>query len=177
MSGEVRIDDYLRTLRRRLGLCPGNVQDLLDEVSDHLRDSRDAAMRGGMASNDAEAVAIAAFGDAAFVAKRFTAQRSWQRALRLLPVALALGAGMAWIDSRPTWDDTGVSAMAVFVVSGTLGLFEPNRPWLWALVIGGWFPVISIATSGNWGAFAALAIGCIGAFAGSWTRRAAAGLA
>jgi hypothetical protein len=174
MNGEHEINAYLIALRRRLGLCPGNEQDVLDEVGDHLREARDAAMRGGMAKSEAEKQAIAAFGDAALIARRFTMQRSWRRALRLLPVALALGAGMAWIDSRPTWDDTGVSAVAVFAVSGALALLEPTRPWLWALVIGGWFPAISIATSGNWGAFMALGFSCIGAFAGSWTRRAAA---
>ena len=174
MRDERGIDAYLDRLRRRLGLYPGNARDVLHEVQDHLRDSRDAAMRKGMSQSDAEEQAIAAFGDASLIARRFIMQRSWRRALKLLPLALALGAGMAWIDSRPTWDDTGISAVAIFAVSGALALCEPTRPWLWALVIGGWFPAIEITTSGNWGALMALAFSCMGAFAGSWTRRAAA---
>ena len=177
MKRERGIDAYLKSLPGRLGLCPGNLEDVLDEVNDHLCEARDAALRAGVSADEAEARAILAFGEPAFVARRLTLRRSLRRALLLLPVALALGAGMAWIDSRPSWDDTGISAIAVFAVSGALALLEPNRPWLWALVIGGWFPAVEIASSGNWGAFMALAISCVGAFAGSWTRRAAARVA
>jgi hypothetical protein len=54
----------------------------------------------------------------------------------LLIVALALGAAVTYVDSRPTWDDTGVTAGALFVISGVLGFLGPKRPWLWALALG-----------------------------------------
>lgn len=30
--------------------------------------------------------------------------------------SLALGAGISWMNNRPGWDDTGVTALALFVV-------------------------------------------------------------
>jgi hypothetical protein len=62
----------------------------------------------------------------------------------LLVVSLGLGALVTYVDMRPTWDDTGVTAAALFVTSGVLGFFGPSRPWLWALASGIWIPVLGI---------------------------------
>ena len=35
-----------------------------------------------------------------------------------LVIALAVGGVIAYFDSRPNWDDTGVTAAAMFVVCG-----------------------------------------------------------
>lgn len=39
---------------------------------------------------------------------------------RIISVVLVLGAGVAvaWVDTRPGWDDTGITAMAVLSVAG-----------------------------------------------------------
>jgi hypothetical protein len=56
----------------------------------------------------------------------------------LLPIALGLGLLIAYVDSRPNWDDSGITALALLACSGLCGALEPNRPWLWLCrVIGG----------------------------------------
>jgi hypothetical protein len=43
----------------------------------------------------------------------------------LFVAALAIGAGITYVDSRPNWDDAGVTAAAILVSCGTLG--PPGR--------------------------------------------------
>jgi hypothetical protein len=92
----------------------------------------------------------------------------------LLPIALILGLVMALIDNEPGWDDAGVSALAIVCVSGILSLFEPTRPWLWAMAIGGWFPLLAISLHGNYGALLALLFAFGASYAASFLRRVAA---
>src|SRR5215212_10959912 len=54
----------------------------------------------------------------------------------LVPLALSFGLAIAYVDSSPGWDDTGVSAAAVLGTSGLFGVLYPARPWLWALAVG-----------------------------------------
>ena len=49
----------------------------------------------------------------------------------LFVAALAIGAGITFVDSRPNWDDAGVTAAAIVVSAGILGAAGPSRPWLW----------------------------------------------
>ena len=48
----------------------------------------------------------------------------------LFAVAVVLGFAIAYVDSRPTWDDTGITASAVLITAGILGALGPERPWL-----------------------------------------------
>ena len=89
----------------------------------------------------------------------------------LLVIGLAAGGLIAYIDSRPHWDDTGVTAAAIFLVCGALGAAGPSRPWLWALAVGLWIPVLGIAMSRNYGTLLALPIAFGGAYAGMAIRR------
>ena len=50
--------------------------------------------------------------------------------------ALAVGILIAYVDSLPHWDDTGITVLALLVSSGLLGMLSPRRPWLWALAVG-----------------------------------------
>jgi hypothetical protein len=54
----------------------------------------------------------------------------------LLPTALALGLAIAWIDSRPHWDDTGITVGLLFLSAAALTLLAPRRPWLVGLLVG-----------------------------------------
>jgi len=90
----------------------------------------------------------------------------------LLAVAVVLGILIAFVDSRPTWDDTGVTAAAIVASCGVLGLLGPDRPWLWALAVGMWVPALGIAKAGNYGSLLALPFAFAGAYAGAATRRA-----
>jgi hypothetical protein len=84
----------------------------------------------------------------------------------LAVLAVAAGLAIAVLDSRPGWDDSGITAallaLAAFVVAAVSG----RRPWLWALLVGVWTPLAEMPSSGATGSLLALAIAAIGAFAG-----------
>jgi hypothetical protein len=88
----------------------------------------------------------------------------------LLVIALAIGGLIAYIDSRPNWDDSGVTAGAIFLVCATLGAAGPSRPWLWALAVGLWIPVLGILMTRNYGTLLALPVAFAGAYAGMAVR-------
>jgi hypothetical protein len=83
--------------------------------------------------------------------------------------ALAAGLAIAWMDSRPTWDDTGITAAALFVASGLAALLGV-RWWLAALLLAG--PLV-VAESSGMGVGLALppAIALIGGGLGALLRR------
>jgi hypothetical protein len=86
--------------------------------------------------------------------------------------ALALGAGcaIAWMDTRPSWDDTGVTAGALLVVSG-LASFAGVRWWLAALLVAG--PLLAAEIRGiGWGAVLVFGLAVAGAGLGAAARRA-----
>ena len=94
---------------------------------------------------------------------------SWLFAL--VPLALALGFAIVWVDSSPGWDDTGVSAAAMLGVSGLFGLLYPVRPWLWGLAVGTWIPPYGIVREFNYASLLALVFSFAGAYAGASLRR------
>ena len=83
----------------------------------------------------------------------------------LFTLALGLGLLITYVDTRPNWDDTGVSAVAIFMSCALFGVMVPNRPWLWALAVGLWIPVLGIALKHNFGSVLALLIAFAGAYA------------
>ena len=94
---------------------------------------------------------------------------------RLLFVpAVLVGLGIAYVDSRPTWDDAGVTAFALLLSAGILALISPRRPWLVALAVGIWIPAHAIARQHSLGSLAmviVLAFPLAGAYAGMAIRR------
>lgn len=95
------------------------------------------------------------------------------RDLVLVPLAALAGIALAAIDSRPGWDDTAITAAlvagAAFIVAAAAG----RRPWLWALLVGGWTPALEIPASGQPVSAVALLFALIGALAGWGLARAA----
>lgn len=89
----------------------------------------------------------------------------------LLAAAIAAGLFIAWIGSRPDWDDAGVIAGLIIVSSAIFACAFPTRPWIWALAIGAWIPLIGLARSGGPATLLALAAGFAGAYAGAGVRR------
>lgn len=92
----------------------------------------------------------------------------------LLAAAVLVGLAIAYVDSRPTWDDAGVTAFAILTAAGIFGLVSPHRPWVWALAIGIWIPLHSIAQASSPGSFVmlvVLAFPLAGAYAGMAVRR------
>jgi hypothetical protein len=90
----------------------------------------------------------------------------------VLPVliALVLGAMITWIDTRPTWDDTGITAGLIFLSTAALGFIRPARAWLFALAVALWIPVIGLV-HGHQAPLLALLVGFAGAFIGAGARR------
>lgn len=88
----------------------------------------------------------------------------------MLFAALILGVLMGWVDSRPTWDDTGVTAGVLLIISACFGAVYPRFAWLWAIVLGAWIPLFSIVLAHNFGSLLALALAFIGAYVGVGVR-------
>jgi hypothetical protein len=97
--------------------------------------------------------------------------RQWSDAMSKLLPAVAFGLVIAYVDSRPNWDDTGITAGAIFAACGLLGILGPERPWLWALGVGAWVPVYGIVSAGNYFSLLALVIAFAGAYAGMACRK------
>ncbi len=103
--------------------------------------------------------------------RKETMQRNNLDLLLLAMAALFIGGMITWIDTLPFWDDTGITAGAVFIACALFGALRPERPWLFALLIGGWIPLIGILKNHNNGTILALVVAFVGAYAGSLLRR------
>jgi hypothetical protein len=90
----------------------------------------------------------------------------------LVAVAIAAGLSLGYLDSRPGWDDAGVTAGLLFIASATFGGLAPQRPWLWAICVGAWIPIFGILERSNYGSVMALIFAFAGAYAGMGLRRA-----
>ena len=88
----------------------------------------------------------------------------------LLAIATIAGLFYAYVDSRPTWDDTGITVGVILVTCGVLALIGFQRPWLLALAVGSWLPLYEIATTHTYASIIALVIAFIGAY-GGWAVR------
>ena len=88
----------------------------------------------------------------------------------LLGIGLLAGLFFVYVDSRPTWDDTGILAGAILLTCGLLSLLGYQRPWLLALAVGVWIPVYWFIVAHNFGSIIALIIAFVGAY-GGWVLR------
>jgi hypothetical protein len=103
--------------------------------------------------------------------------------------AVLLGLLIAYLDIVSLFGDDSakVTLLLLIVSSGLLGLIQPRRPWRWAVAIGMCLPVVhflrhvlGLAESGNLKAYTgililvavSLAACLLGAFCGSWLRKA-----
>lgn len=90
-------------------------------------------------------------------------------------LALVIGLGIALVDTSPGWDDTGITAAALLITSGVFGIVWPERPWLWAVAIGSWVPLLTVARDPrhpNVASLLALAVALAGAYGGALVRTA-----
>jgi hypothetical protein len=89
----------------------------------------------------------------------------------LLVSAVAFGNLIGWIDSRPTWDDAGITVAMVLGAASVLGFAGPDRVWLWALALSAWVPLWNIVLHNSYASVVALLIAFIGAYMGAFLRR------
>jgi hypothetical protein len=85
-------------------------------------------------------------------------------------VALSLGAGLsiAWVDTRPGWDDTGVTA-GLLALAAAVGALARVPPWLAAALAAG--PVLIAELPRGTGVLLAIPVGLAGAYVGEFVRR------
>jgi uncharacterized membrane-anchored protein len=95
--------------------------------------------------------------------------------LLLLAAGTGVGLAIAWVDSRPTWDDAGVTAFALLLSAAVLAVIVPRRPWRWAMAVGVWIPLSIVVRQPSLrnvlGGFVILAFPLAGAYGGSLMRR------
>ena len=84
----------------------------------------------------------------------------------LFVISLAAGLFIAFVDSRPTWDDTAITVAALLVCGAILGMLVKRRPWLYALALGLWLPLWEGLTSRNFSILVVLVFPFIGVYAG-----------
>lgn len=94
----------------------------------------------------------------------------YERQKVILAIALVLGLLLAFVDSRPNCDDTGIIAFAMLISGGVIGLFVKRRPWLFALALGAWIPLWGVIVTHNFGSLLALVLAFAGVYAG-WAYR------
>jgi hypothetical protein len=75
------------------------------------------------------------------------------------------------MDTRPNWDDTGITVVALFGVSCLLGAFFPVRPWLQGLIIGGTLWGFNVAANGSYDALVSIPVALLGSYLGSLGRK------
>lgn len=94
------------------------------------------------------------------------------RTIGLALAAVVLGILLGLLDTRPGWNDTGISAGSLLLAGAILGWLSPAQAWLWALALGMWIPALNIAIYHNYGSVLALAFSFAGAYAGALARKA-----
>jgi len=143
------IQSYLHALKRQLWLRGVFDADVLAEVESHLLESVEAGLRQGLSAQEAEQRALERFGSAKLVARTFEKERKDNMQKILLALAMLMGLLIAYVDSRPTWDDTGITAGTMLLSSALFTLLGHRRPWLIALAIGVWTPLYEMYVSSN----------------------------
>jgi hypothetical protein len=140
-----KVAGYLARLRAELRKRWVPDARILEETRGHLSDAAERAVQSGLSPADAEDRAIQHFGSADTVATHFAREEFAVRNRLLMLAAVVIGLAIAYIDSRPHWDDTGITVGLMVTSAGLLGLIAPQRPWLWALAIGIWIPAHALA--------------------------------
>src|SRR5512132_1036617 len=144
-----QVETYLHSLRRELRRRGVFGSRITEEVRCHVLDAAEAEERNGTPRETAVHNALERFGPAATLAVEFATERSLIMQRTLFAVAIALGLLIGYVDSRPTWDDTGITAGVVLITTAVLGALAPQRPWVWALCVGVWIPIFGILGSSN----------------------------
>ena len=167
---ERRIQAYLRKLERHLWLRGLAEQNDLAEIENHLLEAVERGLGQGLSLEQAETQALQRFGSVKIVVSTFEKERKDVMQNILLAVAVLAGLFSAYVDSRPTWDDTGILAGGLLIISGLLTLLGHRKPWLIALAVGIWIPVHDIYLSHDFRMLLVLLFPLVGAY-GGWLVR------
>ena len=94
------------------------------------------------------------------------------RSVAISILAIAVGVGIGYLDSRTTWDDAGVTAMALAATSFLFSVVSPRAAWFVGLAIGAPVVVFNYMVHGGYGSLTALAFSAGGAVVGYGLGRA-----
>ena len=83
-----------------------------------------------------------------------------------LAISLVAGIAIGWMDSRPGWDDTGITVLSLLIASGVSAALAGRAPWLFAITTGIWVGVFELSGLAGGGPIAALAFSAVGATIG-----------
>jgi hypothetical protein len=89
----------------------------------------------------------------------------------MVAVAIALGLTIAYIDSRPNWDDAGITAGMLLLASFIVGAIDPPHAWIYALATGIWIPLHGLLQGRSPSIVLVLAFPFAGAYAGVLIRQ------
>jgi len=167
---EDRIQTYLRRLGHQLWIRGLRNADTMAEIENHLLEAVEANLRRGLHKEEAEIQALERFGSVKVVVATFEKERKDVMQTILLATAVLAGLFSAYVDSRPTWDDTGILAGGLLLISGLLTLLGHRKPWLIALAVGIWIPLHDIYLSHDPRILLVLLFPLIGAY-GGWLVR------
>lgn len=87
--------------------------------------------------------------------------------LGLLIVSILAGLLIAWMDSRPGGDDTGITAGLIVLSSALFGYLHPSLPWIWAFTVSSWIPLHAILSTGDFKMLLVMLFGFAGAYLGA----------
>jgi len=82
-----------------------------------------------------------------------------------MTAALSLGAGVAWLDTRPKWDDTGITAGCLLLAAGVVA--AARLRWWQASLLVACPLMLAECRSAGWGVVVALGFTTVGAALGS----------
>ena len=82
-----------------------------------------------------------------------------------------LGLTIWWIDSRPHWDDTGITVGLVIIATGLISFINPKKPFICAIATSLWIPLDQTINNQNYLTLLVFVFGFMGAYAGSFLRR------
>ena len=163
---ENRIQTYLRKLEGQLWLRGLAEADTLAEIESHLLEAVEANLQHGLSREEAEIQALERFGSVKIVTATFEKERKDVMQTILLAVAVLAGLFSAYVDSSPNWDDTGILAGGLLLISGLLTLLGHRKPWLIALAVGIWIPLHDIYLSHDPRMLLVLLFPLVGAYGG-----------
>ncbi len=138
---QTSIASYMHALERRLRLRGLADREALEEIRSHLLESAEEAVGRGVRKEDAELQALERFGSVPQIVRSFEEERNNDMQKIFLAVGAMAGLFLTYVDAQPHWDDAGIIAFGLLLVSGALALAGSRRPWLPALAVGIWLPL------------------------------------
>jgi hypothetical protein len=65
-------------------------------------------------------------------------------------VAVSGGIFIGRIDTSPRWDDTPLTVFTLMLVSATGTFIARRKPWLIAILVALWVPLLNVIKYGHW---------------------------